>query len=287
MTAEATAATPAAAATEAALATEAAESPACAPRGVIVTAGASGIGRCIAAAFARAGDRVHICDVDEQALAAATSELTGAGGGQVTGEPCDVADEDAVRGFVAGAAEKLGGIDVVVNNAGIAGPTCLVEEMTLADWQRVLDVNLTGHFLITREAIPHLKKSSSGSLVFLSSLGGRHGYPRRAPYAVVKRGILAFVETLAMELGEHGIRANAIAPGLVDGDRIRRVFEGRAAASGASLDEVQAEALALQSLKYMVDPDDIGALAYFLSSPAARSISGQTIGIDGASRSIA
>lgn len=258
-----------------------------APRGVVVTAGAGGIGRCIAATFARAGDRVHLCDVDEAALAAATAELTAAGGGEVTGELCDVADEAAVRAFITSAAERLGGIDVVVNNAGIAGPTCLVEDMTLTDWQRVLDVNLTGHFLITREAIPYLKKSPSAALVFLSSLGGRHGYPRRAPYAVVKRGILALVETLAMELGEDGIRVNAIAPGLVDGDRIQRVLSGRAEAAGISIEQATTDALALQSLKYMVNPDDIGALAYFLASDAARSISGQTIGIDGASRSIA
>lgn len=257
------------------------------PRGVLVTAGAGGIGRCIAEAFARAGDRVHLCDVDEAALAATTAELTAAGPGEVTGQRCDVADEGDVRAFVAVAAQQLGRIDVVINNAGIAGPTCLVEEMTLADWQRVLDVNLTGHFLVARESIGHLKRASGGSMVFLSSLGGRHGYPRRAPYAVVKRGILALVETLAMELGEHGIRVNAIAPGLVDGDRVRRVFAGRAEATGASVEDVQAEALALQSLKYMVNPDDIGALALFLASDAARSISGQTIGIDGASRSIA
>ncbi|WP_068424841.1 SDR family oxidoreductase [Piscicoccus intestinalis] len=256
------------------------------PRAVIVTAGAAGIGRSIAAAFAQAGDRVHICDIDEAALTAATAELTAAGG-TVSGQVCDVSDEEAVRAFVADAAQRLGGIDVVVNNAGIAGPTCLVEEMALADWQRVLDVNLTGHFLVTRESIRHLKRSESGSLVFISSLGGRHGYPRRAPYAVVKRGILALVETLAMELGEHGIRVNAIAPGLVDGERIQQVMAGRAQAAGVGVEEVTAQALALQSLKYMVDPADIGALAYFLSSPAARSISGQTIGIDGASRSIA
>lgn len=258
-----------------------------APRGVIVTAGAGGIGRCIAATFARAGDAVHICDVDEAALAATTAELTAAGPGVVTGAVCDVADEAAVAAFVAQAAQTLSRIDVVVNNAGIAGPTVLLEDMALADWQRVLDVNLTGQFLVSRATIPHLKRAGGGAMVFLSSLGGRHGYPRRAPYAVVKRGTLALVETLAMELGEHGIRVNAIAPGLVDGERVRKVFEGRASAAGVSVEQAQSEALALQSLKYMVDPDDIGALAYFLASDAARSISGQTIGIDGASRSIA
>ncbi|MCB1255211.1 MAG: SDR family oxidoreductase [Austwickia sp.] len=262
-------------------------SPSTPSRGVLVTAGAGGIGRCIAATFARAGDRVYVCDVDADTLAATTADLTEAGPGEVAGQVCDVADEAAVQEFVAAAAQRLGRIDVVVNNAGIAGPTSLVEDMSLADWRRVLDVNLTGQFLVSRAAIPHLKRAGGGSMVFLSSLGGRHGYPRRAPYAVVKRGTLALVETLAMELGEHGIRVNAIAPGLVDGDRVRRVFAGRAESAGRPIDEVEAEALALQSLKYMVDPDDIGALAYFLASDAARSISGQTIGIDGGSRSIA
>ncbi len=258
-----------------------------APRRVIVTAGAGGIGRSIAATFSRAGDRVHLCDVDAAALTQLTQELTAIGPGMVTGQLCDVADEAQVRAFVTTAAQELGGIDVVVNNAGIAGPTCPVEDMSTADWRRVLDVNLTGHFLVTREAIPYVKRSSVAALVFISSLAGRHGYPHRAPYAVAKRGLLALVETLAMELGEDGIRVNAIAPGLVDGERIQRVLAGRAKAAGSTFEEATADALALQSLKYMVDPDDIGELTYFLCSEGARSISGQTIGIDGASRSIA
>ena len=258
-----------------------------AQRAVLITAGASGIGAAIAAAFAGAGDRVHLCDVDAVALAATTQRLSAQTGAPVSGSTCDVSDEEAVADLVVEAVARLGGLDVVVNNAGIAGPTTPVADLSLADWRRVLDVDLTGAFLVSRAAIPHLRRSACPSIVFISSLAGRHGYPRRAPYAVAKRGLLALTETLAMELGDDGIRVNAIAPGLVDGERVQRVLAGRAESTGISVEQASADALALQSLKYMVDPAHIGALAYFLSTEAARSISGQTIGIDGASRSIA
>ncbi len=263
-------------------------------RAVVITAGGAGIGAAIAAAFVAAGDRVHLCDIDPDALERTTARLRGLAPAAressldlVTGQVCDVADEASVQEFVASAARQLGGIDVVVNNAGVAGPTLPVADLALADWQRVLDVGLTGGFLVSRAAIPHLRRSPAASLTFVSSLAGRHGYPHRAAYAVAKRGVLALVETLAMELGPDGIRVNAIAPGLVDGDRIQRVLRGRAEATGVSIEAATADALALQSLPYMVDPADIGALAVFLSSDAARSISGQTLGIDGGSRSIA
>jgi NAD(P)-dependent dehydrogenase (short-subunit alcohol dehydrogenase family) len=185
-----------------------------------------------------------------------------------------------IERMVPAAAEALGGLDVLVNNAGIAGLTLPVDQMPPDDWDRVIAVNLTGMFDVTRLAIPHLKRSTAGVIVNLSSIAGRHGFANRSPYSASKWGVIGFTKTLAIELGEWGIRANAIAPGAVAGDRIERVFAGRSQISGLSIDEVRAEAMAAQSIKAMIDPKDIAQLAVFLASPAAKSISGQVIPID-------
>jgi NAD(P)-dependent dehydrogenase (short-subunit alcohol dehydrogenase family) len=248
-------------------------------RRVVVTAGAGGIGAAIAQAFAAGGDRVHICDIDEEALRRITDDNP-----SITATVCDVSDRASVESFVAAAADTLGGIDVLINNAGIAGPTTSVEEMDPDQWDAVLSVNLTGTFNVTRLSIPFLKKSDAGVILIMSSVGGRFGYPERSPYATTKRGLIGLTETLAIELGGNGIRVNAIAPGAVEGERIRRVLAGRAESTGRSLEEVTADALSIQSVKRFVDPDDIAALALFLASDSAKSISGQTIPIDGDSK---
>lgn len=248
-------------------------------RSVLVTAGANGIGLHVARAFAGQGDRVHICDIDPAALEAATAEHA-----SITGSLCDVADLAAVERWMGEAVARLGGIDVLVNNAGIAGPTASVESLTPADWERVLAVNLTGTFNVSRLAIPYLKRSASGVVLVMSSLAGKSGYPQRSVYATTKWGLIGFAKSLAMELGEHGVRVNAILPGAVEGPRADRVLQGRAEASGRSIEEVTREALANQSLKRFVDPAEIGVLAVFLASDAARSISGQAISIDNDAR---
>lgn len=249
------------------------------PRRVVVTAAASGIGLAIAEAFAAEGDRVHICDINEQALNQVT-EVHEA----ITGTVCDISDRSSVEAFINTTVDTLGGIDVLINNAGISGPTAPVETLDPDQWEQVLAVNLTGTFNVTRLAIPYLKQSAAGVVLFMSSLGGRFGYPNRSPYATTKRGVIAFAETLALELGGDGIRTNVIAPGAVEGDRIRRVLQGRAEASGRSLAEVTADALGIQAIKRFVDPTDIAALAVFLASERAKSISGQTVPIDGDSQ---
>jgi NAD(P)-dependent dehydrogenase (short-subunit alcohol dehydrogenase family) len=245
---------------------------------VLVTAGAGGIGLSITRAFAAAGAKVHICDIDADALAAVT------GGAAITGSACDVADLAAVERWVDEGARRLGGVDVLVNNAGIAGPTQSVEAMAPQDWERVLAVNLTGTFNVTRLAIPHLKRSAAGVVLIMSSLAGKSGYPLRSPYATTKWGLIGLTKTLAMELGDDGIRVNAILPGAVEGPRAQRVLQGRADAGGLSLEQVTQAALANQSLKRFVPPDEIAELALFLASDGARSISGQAISIDNDAR---
>jgi NAD(P)-dependent dehydrogenase (short-subunit alcohol dehydrogenase family) len=246
----------------------------------VVTAGAGGIGAAIAGAFAAAGARVHVCDVDEDALRALTEQRS-----EITASVCDVSDRSSVQRFVAEAAASLGGIDVLVNNAGIAGPTARLEDIEPDAWERVLAVNLTGTFHVTRLVIPHLRRSDAGVILMMSSLAGRVGYPQRSPYAVSKWGLIGLTKTLAMELGDAGIRVNAILPGAVAGPRLRSVLEGRAQASGERLEDVTAAALANQSIKEFVHPEDIGALAVFLASDSARLVSGQTFPIDGDSQS--
>jgi NAD(P)-dependent dehydrogenase (short-subunit alcohol dehydrogenase family) len=247
---------------------------------VLITAGAGGIGRAIATAFAATGARVHVCDIDAAALNALCAQVPG-----ITTSVCDIADRDAVQGTVHDVIATLGGLDVLVNNAGISGPTASVEDMDPAAWEAVLRVNLTGTFTVTQAAIPHLKHSAAGSIVVMSSLAGRFGYPNRSPYSTTKWGLIGFTKTLSRELGEFGIRVNAILPGAVDGPRLHQVFEGRASTTGRSVAHEEAAALANQSIKRFVDPADIAALAVFLASDAARSISGQMLPIDGDSQS--
>jgi NAD(P)-dependent dehydrogenase (short-subunit alcohol dehydrogenase family) len=243
---------------------------------VLVTAGASGIGREIARAFAASGAAVFVCDIDADALHAFAKELPAS-----TTQVCDMSKRADIERMVPFAAEALGGIDVLVNNAGIAGPTAPVEELDPDEWDEVIRVNLNGTFYATRLAIPHLKKSSAGVIIIMSSAAGRFGYPNRSPYSASKWGLIGFTKTLSIELGAYGIRANAILPGPVDGPRIERVFEVRAKVSGRSIEEVKEAAMSIQSIKTLVDPRDIAALAVFLASDSGKSISGQVLPIDG------
>ena len=245
------------------------------PQRVLITAGAAGIGREFARAFAATGAKVFICDIDTKSLDALAKEIPG-----LAAKPCDMSQRAEIERMVPDAVAALGGLDVLINNAGIAGLTLPVEQYPPDDWDKVVAVNLTGMFDVTRLAIPHLKQSKAGCIINMASIAGRFGFMNRSPYAATKWGVIGFTKTLAMELGEWGIRANAIAPGAVEGDRIVRVFQGRAQISGKSVEEVKADAFAAQSIKAMIDPKDIAQLAVFLASEAAKSISGQVIPID-------
>ncbi len=245
------------------------------PQKVLITAGAAGIGREFARAFAATGAKVFVCDIDDKALAALAGEIPG-----LIARRCDMSKRAEIEALVPEAVAALGGLDVLINNAGIAGLTLPVEQYPPDDWDKVVAVNLTAMFDVSRLAIPHLKQSKAGCIINMSSIAGRYGFANRSPYAATKWGVIGFTKTLAMELGPHGIRANAIAPGAVEGDRILRVFRGRAQISGRTMDEVQKEAFAAQSIDGFIDPKDIAQLAVFLASDAAKSISGQVIPID-------
>jgi NAD(P)-dependent dehydrogenase (short-subunit alcohol dehydrogenase family) len=249
------------------------------PQRVLVTAGASGIGLAIAEAFAADGARVHLGDVDAEALQRTTATAE-----HISGSVCDVSDPDAVQRLFADVETTLGGLDVLVNNAGIAGPTQPAEELDLRAWNAVLAVNLTGTLLVTQRAIPLLRRSGRASVIVMSSIAGRFGYPNRIAYSTTKWGLVGFTRTLSLELGPHGITANTIHPGAVQGPRIERVMQGRAAVSGRTVAEETELALANQAIRRFVDPADIAALAVFLAGPHGRSISGQAFPVDGDSK---
>ncbi len=241
---------------------------------VLITAGASGIGLEMVRAFCAGGAKVHYCDIAETASPA--DALVG-----VSASRADVSDRADVERLFADAIRALGGLDVLVNNAGIAGPTGPVEAIDPPEWDRTLAVNITGQFNCARLAIPHLRASGNPSMVNLSSLAGRLGFAMRAPYAASKWAVVGFTKTLAIELGSDGIRVNAILPGSVEGPRIEQVFDGKARATGAGIEEVRAKALANASLGRLIPPQHLAAIAVFLASEAGSSISGQAISIDG------
>jgi NAD(P)-dependent dehydrogenase (short-subunit alcohol dehydrogenase family) len=249
---------------------------------VLVTAGASGIGLEIARSFVREGARVHLCDVDEAALASVAASDP-----DVTRSRADVANRADVTRLFEEALHALGGLDVLVNNAGIAGPTARVDAISPEDWDRTLEVNITGQFNCVRLAVPHLCESDNASIINLSSAAGRFGFPLRSPYSASKWAVVGFTKTLAMELGSLGIRVNAILPGVVEGDRIRRVIESKAQARGVSYEEMEDEFLRHVSLRTAVTPQQIADQIVFLCSPRGRTISGQAISIDGDTQSLA
>ena len=243
---------------------------------VLVTAGAAGIGLEIARAFRREGARVHVSDVDEAALAA-----LGTSDPEMTCSRGDVASRPDVRRVFDEALAALGGLDVLVNNAGVAGPTGRVEDIDPEDWDRCLDVCITGQFNCTRLAVPHLRESRNASIVNLSSAAGRFGFPLRTPYAAAKWAVVGFTKSLSRELGDAGIRVNAILPGIVAGDRQRRVLEAKAQQRGVPFAEMEQAALANASLKEYVTAEQLADQILFLCSPRGRTISGQAIAVDG------
>lgn len=233
---------------------------------VLVTAGGAGIGRVIADMFVEHGAKVHTCDVDPS-----TKPDT----------VCDVAKVADVDRLFEEVTKKLGGLDVLVNNAGIAGPTAKVEDIEPEDWDRTIAIDLSGMFYCTRKAMPMIKRSGGGSIVNLSSAAGRHGFPQRTPYSAAKWGVVGFTKSLAAEAGPDKVRVNAILPGLVEGDRIERVIAAKAKATGVSHEEFRQKLLETTSLRSTVRAQDIANMALFLCTGPGERITGQALAVDG------
>lgn len=240
---------------------------------VLVTAGASGIGLAMGQGFAAAGFQVWITDIDDAAVADVPS------GWRST--RVDVSDETGMEALFDDVQAQWGGIDVLCANAGIAGPTALVEDIALEDWKACVSVNLEGAFLAAKFAAPLMKQAKAGSIILTSSTAGQYGYPNRAPYAAAKWAVIGLMKTLAMELGPYGIRANAICPGAVEGPRMEGVLEREAKAKGMTRDQVYQGYASGTSMGAFVTAEDVANMAVFLGSDAARLVSGQVIAVDG------
>jgi NAD(P)-dependent dehydrogenase (short-subunit alcohol dehydrogenase family) len=241
---------------------------------VAITAAGAGIGLSIAKAFAAQGAAVHICDVDAAAIADAAAQ-------GLRASHVDVSDAGAVDRWIDGVLAVGNGLDVLVNNAGTSGPTALVEDVELAEWERCIAIGLTSHFRTCARVVPSMKAGGSGSIINISSTAGMYGIGMRAPYVAAKWAVIGLTKTLAIELGGDGVRVNAICPGSVDGDRMRGVIDREAVARGTSAQDVQREYLEGQSIARFVQPSEIADLCLFLASDAARMISGQAIAVDG------
>lgn len=240
---------------------------------VLITAGAGGIGRAMGEAFEAAGARVWATDIDSEALAACPETWR---------TTClDVTDGPAMTAMFAEIDAAWGGLDVLCANAGSAGPTALVEDVSLDDWRRCVSVNLDGAFLATKNAARMMKRQGAGVMLLTSSTVGYFGYPHRSPYAAAKWAVLGLMKTLAMELGPHGIRANALCPGAVEGPRMDAVMEREAAAKGLTRQQVHDGYASGTSMRTWVTGGDIANMAVFLASPEARFVSGQVISVDG------
>jgi NAD(P)-dependent dehydrogenase (short-subunit alcohol dehydrogenase family) len=243
---------------------------------VLVTAGASGIGAAIASAFAETGAGIHICDIDEAALAAFRTNFPSC---QAT--RADVGDERQVAAMFETQRARFAGLDVLINCAGIAGPTGGIDVIGEEDWNRTININLNGQYRCLHHAVPMLRKSRSANVVCISSVAGRLGYPWRTPYAASKWAIVGMVKSLAIELGPDNIRINAVLPGIVEGPRMDAVIRARAKLDGVDETATREEYLKKISLHRMVTADDVALTCLFLCSPAGQNISGQAISVDG------
>lgn len=239
----------------------------------LVTAAGSGIGRCVALRLVREGAAVFGCDVASDGLNALPATI-----GRTL---CDVSKEEQVTPLFEQALDRLGGLDILVNVAGIAGPVGPVEDSDPADWRHCIDVNLVGTYLCTRIALPELKQAGGGSVINFSSTSGLFGYPHRSPYCAAKWAVIGFTKSVAAEAGPHGVRVNAICPGAVTGARMDRVITAEAAARGVDENAVRDRYTAGNSLRTWVAPEDLADMVVFLASEAGRKITGQAITIDG------
>lgn len=241
---------------------------------VMISAGASGIGLAIARAFHQQGASVQVCDISSEALEAARSELPGAGLFRA-----DAASEADVDAWFAHALTQLGGLDVLVNNAGIAGPTSALQDLDVAEWDRTMAVNVRSQFLCVRRAVEPLRQSSRATIINISSVAGRLGYPMRTPYAASKWAVIGLTQSLAIELGEHDITVNAILPGIVESERVNQVVGAKARLRGIPDADMRAEVLQHVALHRTVPMADIASTALFLASSPGRSITGQNMNI--------
>lgn len=243
---------------------------------VLITAGASGLGLEMARSFHSAGAQLTVCDVDRAALERLGTEMP-----TVHSMYADVSSESDVEALLTYAEQKMRGVDVLVNNAGVAGPTRRFEDVSLPEWEQTFAVNMTGQFLCARAAVRLLRKRAGASIINLSSAAGHLGMPGRVAYSASKWAVIGFTKTLAIELGHEGIRVNAVLPGAVDGPRIRAVIQAKALERNVPIEDVAKAYSGQAALGRMVSAMDVANMVMFLASDAAASITGQEMAVDG------
>lgn len=247
-------------------------------RVAIVTGGGRAIGRAIGLRLAQDGAHVVLASPDEADLHAVAREVQ-ALGRQALPVVTDVAREEQVEAMVEQVRQHFGRIDILVNNAGITGPTAPVPRVSRAEWDEVLAVNLTGAFLCCKAVVPDMIARRQGKVINIASIVGKMGYALRSPYAVSKWGLIGFTLTLAKEVGEQNIQVNAICPGPVQGERMRRLFERRAQELHQTVAEVERDYVATTLLKRLIPPEHVAAMVAYLASSEADTITGQAIDV--------
>jgi NAD(P)-dependent dehydrogenase (short-subunit alcohol dehydrogenase family) len=243
----------------------------------VVTGGNRGIGRAIAVALAADGFAVAVTARDADTLADTVAAIE-ADGGTALAVPCDVRDEESVTTMARDVAD-LGRVHTVVANAGIAGPTAPLHEIQLAEWRNCLATDLDGVFLTFRAFVPAMIESRAGSLIAISSMTGKRPLHGRTPYAAAKMGVIGLVRTLAVELGPHGIRVNAVCPGAVAGPRIDDVIRRQAATRGITEDEALRAFTGASPLARLVKANEVATACAYLASDAAASITGEDLNV--------
>ncbi|MCB2228231.1 MAG: SDR family oxidoreductase [Desulfarculaceae bacterium] len=245
----------------------------------IVTGGGQGIGREIALRLAHDGARLVLADVNLEGCRETAELIANCGGAPAVLIQADVSQEEQVAALMAQAFEAVGRIDILVNNSGIAGPSALVEDIALEDWEATMAVNLRGVFLGCKHVLPYMKKAGRGSIVNVSSVTAKRPLPRRTPYGASKMAVIGFTRTLAAEAGEKGIRVNAVCPGAVAGPRQDQILLNTCAQTGQTLEEARAAKASTSPLKTLVEPSQVAAVVSFLCGPDASAITGQDINV--------
>ena len=246
---------------------------------IIISAGASGIGWATTKVCVSRGAQVFLCDVNKKLINKINKNTKYKK--KIFAFECDASNENDVINFFSLILKKTKKIDALINNVGIAGPTGNLEKLDSREWERTLQVNVVSHFYFTKQAIPIIKKNKKGSIINLSSGAGIMGFPLRSPYAASKWAVVGLTKTLAMELGKFKIRVNAICPGTIKGDRMKRVVRDKAKFLKTSQNLIEKEFVSMASMNSWIYEDDIGKMCAFLISNDSQRVSGQIIGVDG------
>ena len=246
---------------------------------IVISAGASGIGWATTKICASRGAQVFLCDINDKLINKINKNTKYKN--KIFAYECDASNESDVINFFSKVLKKTKKIDALINNVGISGPTGTLDKLDSEEWEKTLQVNVVSHFYFSKQAIPIIKKNKKGSIINLSSGAGIMGFPLRTPYAASKWAIVGLTKSLAMELGKFKIRVNAICPGTIKGDRMKRVVLDKAKLLKVSQKKIEKEFISMASMNSWIYEDDIAKMCAFLVSSDSDRISGQIIGVDG------